>query len=1272
MKLLNKILESLKHPIIRQTHLGSGDNVARDKIVNVISVEKNIKDIFTALWFKHHIENCILNLGRRYTPELNFDLRITEYFNGLCKNDKFYEEIEKRLHELIVKTNSASSYLKEDAVKGEKENIEQLIKQISDNLSSRSVTTDINVSFIKSNLSALEETFSDCYNKIKKEVSGKRKERDSQLLHEISQAIASINKFATFIEGNIVGLSNSPYLLLTGSAGVGKSHLLADISSHRIEEDLPSVMILGQHLTSEEPPWTQILRNLLRIDCDEKKLLGALNDIANEKGERVLFVIDAINEGKGKFFWPDHIASFINDFSDYPMIALVLSVRSSYEKLIVPEKMSLSKELIRVEHQGFLGVEYEASSFFFSQYEIEQPSVPLLHPEFSNPLFLRLFCEGISNSGLSKIPKGYVGISNIIDYFIDSIDNKLSQPQAFDYPSGRKVIRRVVDGLIESKLESGTSYVAYDDAFEIADKVLGKYSNKKRFLDALISEGVFSKNIFWDGDGNCEEGVYFAYERFDDHLTAAFLLKIAKKKESLEQAFSEEGFLYKYIDNVFYCQGLLEAIAIQLPEIFHKELFDFLSEENRNELGFLEVFIYSLIWRKQETIGEDTRKYINGYVLQYEQSFDQFVQMMYTVCSDPDHFYNSNRLHAYLMKFSLADRDQLWTTYLHHHDSHDSAIYRLVEWATRDDNKLYLSNESKLLSAKALSWVLVTTNISLRDLTTKSLVVLLTNNIPLVVRLLSEFEEVDDWFVAERLYAATYGVILRSSDYEGIADLVKHILNNIFNKDEVFPHVLVRDYARNIVEYALHKKLIVLDDPSVIRPPYKSSFPSNFPSNEDIDKYKFDYKSDDFKEYYWSQNAILNSMVTEYGRGTGGYGDFGRYTFESAFRNWREFDANDLSNYACKLIFTKYGYDVEKHGLFDKNASSRDRHKNSKERIGKKYQWFSLFEVLAKLSDNYQMVDPSTSWSKEAKKVWYQGPWEPFVRNIDPTVIAHSSNKYNKVILPEFPDFSDWEGSNESWLAKAINLPSAKSLIAVDIEGDEWLVLENHISWNEPLPIGEDRYHVPHKHLWYQVRSYLIEAKEEIKLLSWLKGKNLMGRWFPEGGERYQLFSRELYWSPAYHYFQDPYYGWNEWSEVSDSENSDKIIAKVLPTTVGMRWETGSEDAKVPSYIVPCETLYSGMNLDYSEKVGQWNDTKGEVVCFDPSTIHNGYSSLLVKKENLFRFLKDNNLKIFWTCLGEKNIHGTGFGGDRFGKWLCISGVCSVVDDELTVETKIF
>jgi predicted ABC-type transport system involved in lysophospholipase L1 biosynthesis ATPase subunit len=133
-----------------------------------------------------------------------------------------------------------------------------------------------------------------------------------------------------------VRLGNEPALLLVGEAGMGKSHLLAATVQNYRRQDLVSVLILGQHLTTMDDPWTQIIR-LLHIACDRDTFLGVLNTYGETQRVRVLLCIDAINEGQGRRVWEDHLAAFLTIIARYPWIGLVLSIQSSYEKLIVPD-----------------------------------------------------------------------------------------------------------------------------------------------------------------------------------------------------------------------------------------------------------------------------------------------------------------------------------------------------------------------------------------------------------------------------------------------------------------------------------------------------------------------------------------------------------------------------------------------------------------------------------------------------------------------------------------------------------------------------------------------------------------------------------------------------------------------------------------------------------------------------------------------------------------------------------------------------------------------
>jgi hypothetical protein len=150
--------------------------------------------------------------------------------------------------------------------------------------------------------------------------------------------------------------------------------------------------------------------------------------------------------------------------------------------------------------------------------------VPLLHPEFQNPLFLKLFCDGLHKSGYSKIPDGLQGITSIIEIFINSVNLRLSRPERFDYPPTIHVVRKAIQRLIAEKIDKKLRYVPYETAFVLVDNILGQFSTKRGFLDELISEGVFSKNLFWKSADTHEEGIYLTYERFEDHLTVDLLL----------------------------------------------------------------------------------------------------------------------------------------------------------------------------------------------------------------------------------------------------------------------------------------------------------------------------------------------------------------------------------------------------------------------------------------------------------------------------------------------------------------------------------------------------------------------------------------------------------------------------------------------------------------------------------------------------------------------------------------------------------------------------
>ena len=136
----------------------------------------------------------------------------------------------------------------------------------------------------------------------------------------------------------------------------------------------------------------------------------------------------------------------------------------------------------------------KAVQLYFKEYGILYPSVPLLNPEFKNPLFLHLFCEGMKNNGYKKIPDGVKGITSIMNLFFDGIEKSLRK--AKHYSPSIKCVDKAVHKYIEFTAKEGRHEMPIDTAIEIFSDIYPRVFTEGELLDCLISEGVFSKNVF--------------------------------------------------------------------------------------------------------------------------------------------------------------------------------------------------------------------------------------------------------------------------------------------------------------------------------------------------------------------------------------------------------------------------------------------------------------------------------------------------------------------------------------------------------------------------------------------------------------------------------------------------------------------------------------------------------------------------------------------------------------------------------------------------------
>jgi hypothetical protein len=416
-----------------------------------------------------------------------------------------------------------------------------------------------------------------------------------------------------------------------------------------------------------------------------------------------------------------------------------------------------------------------------------------------------------------------------------------------------------------------------------------------------------------------------------------------------------------------------------------------------------------------------------------------------------------------------------------------------------------LSGERAKLTAILLSWFLTSSNRVLRDNASEAIIEILKNNYELCTELLIMFGEVNDPYVIQRLYGCVFGACTKRT-LEGKSDFIRlanHVYHNIFCAEKVYPDILLRDYARLILERFIYEypEEASFIEQSCIRPPYPSDAVPIVDKNE---SYKIE-------EDNTGWNYICSSMRME---SHGWYGDFGRYVFQSALGSFTGIDLENCYHYAMQFIRDELGYDKEYLYESDKFSWSRhvnfDRHHVAKtERIGKKYQWIALYNILARIADKHGLKN---WWNDKAGM--FKGAWNPYVRDFDPTLNNYFLKNPDAPILMPQVDFEykldnniealraiDWVKRGEMFYSKNTDF-----LRYLDEAGNEWISL---ISFNK-TQLGH--YDSTLHEMWAWTVGYFV-SKEW-----WLSIRDdVLQMDFRDGiqGSTYELFNREYFWSPS-------------------------------------------------------------------------------------------------------------------------------------------------------------
>jgi hypothetical protein len=269
-------------------------------------------------WFSDRAEATIVQAGDRYDAVLNISLPQKDLFAAVARTAEFWKHLEEKAKSFQRVFSHAIDNCRDDQVTGEITEIAVKFKETlaAINLLGKSEREHLDYEKITLRLGELRQT---CYKldkrlseldaiareeyKIKhnREAGEYDNPRDGFSWHTRNTLISELSSLTEFLSCKESRLSNSPYLLLTGEAGSGKTHLLCETASTLLKEGAPAIFLMGDQFNNEEP-WSQIVK-LLGLNASTEDFLGALDAAASASKLRAMIIIDALNEGPGVTFW---------------------------------------------------------------------------------------------------------------------------------------------------------------------------------------------------------------------------------------------------------------------------------------------------------------------------------------------------------------------------------------------------------------------------------------------------------------------------------------------------------------------------------------------------------------------------------------------------------------------------------------------------------------------------------------------------------------------------------------------------------------------------------------------------------------------------------------------------------------------------------------------------------------------------------------------------------------------------------------------------------
>jgi hypothetical protein len=1219
------------------------------------------EEIFSTQWCSDRLAETERAAGERYSPDLHIDLPVSFAVEGLARSAHFCDRYAARRRAVSKLRPRLDRDFTRLGVTTQLTRLRAAVASWCDHVPKRIMPSEpLLRGGFESHCTRLRAAIEAAYPQASlpsapgksyrlTEAQRKIENRRRDLEHELRVISRALYDFEMFLSNAAAQAADTGALLMTGEAGQGKTHLFCDAGKRAIANGQPAIVLLCGEFSGKQP-WNDIASLLGLGSVGWEELFGAMEAAGQAAGAPFLLLLDALNEASEPRGWQTALPALFARVDSTPWISIGCSVRSSYRPAVLPQD-GLGDRVAEIEHSGFQGRELQAMERFFDTYGLAQPVVPLLTPEFTNPLFLKLYCEGLKGMGPSAMPPGSQHVTEVFDRYLDWRSQQVENALALNPAVGP--VRGAINDLAEAMANTGYDVLPYAQAEDLLNHYApGQVAWPKTMTGQLLAGGLLASDLWWNpATGSREPVIRFAFQRFSDYLVTHALLSPYLNVDAFRDAVKSSEPLRQTL--LLAPAGWVEAFSVCVPERFGIELLDAarwnLSERRRRTWD--RALVSSVVSRRPDAVSERTIEWLR----KTRTTLDDVWHTLLSVAPIPEHPLNGDHLHRRLLGRDMPTRDLEWTIPMGYTMDEQGPLHRLVRWFCRGPHP-ECPDDILRLAAIPVVWALTSNVHLLRDSATKGLATSMAGRDDVVCSLIEEFSQVDDAYVLERLAVAVHGaLLLEPRPQKGCVRVAESLASVVLGAVQS-PNILARDAVRGCFEVCLSVGAISQTEYDTVCPPYGAAPPAR-PGSAAHLKRKYGWRVNESGNYIFSGYSTIYDSLFD-------MGDFGRYIVGTrvddfsnvprskqrpAKRARKEYRA-DIANRWIMERVVSLGWTPERFKQIDDGIGRRYGLADDKksERIGKKYQWIALRELLARIADNYHWRQLYDDGPEE-----YQGAWQVGERDIDPTLPAapripgeddddvyqieptFPPDTVNAWWLPGGPRFEpDDPRPSDDWAGDTSDVPRVEDLlIRTDHYGHGWVVLQGSYNWDEPsvddMSDGKRR-----RDLWIWVRSWIVPEAESERVCEALSTRSIAGGWLPEPpGMTTDAYLGEMPWAAAARPY-DTY-----WQYRREEASIDAV--SLIPAWAEYSWGAGGRDGSIADSVLastPAWSLFQGGKLSWEPRSRRWLSAEGDTVAEYRESRGDRRAALLVRQDWLDDTLVTLKSALVVGYTGEKHL----------------------------------